>query len=605
MNRNIFLLTLVLLITCLGLNAQQPWGLPVYTSATPVNFIRTWTATAPAATPAALMQGSLQQTKEATQYFDGLGRPLQTVVKKGSLVTSGTDIQDTAAAADLVTPVLYDAFGREQYKFLPFAANNAGSNTSLSDGQFKQNPFEQHQQFMNGQYGTQGTDKSYGYSQTVFEASPLNRVLEQFAPGANWAGTAGTGPLADHHSIKSGYWINTALDEVRIWNVTDGTIGTGSATIEATRTLPSYSNEQEIKATQSITLTDGFHVPSGSSFRAWITTDGGTGSSAINSSYANSGTYPAGELYKNVTQDEANRQVIEFKDKEGRIVLKKVQLTAAADDGTGSGHDNWLCTYYIYDDLNNLRCVIQPEGVKAAKANSWALTDNMLKEQCFRYEYDERNRMIVKQVPGAAEVFMVYDVRDRLVMSQDGNLRKDKLWNYTQYDNLNRPVKTGLFSSQIAGQPAHATAAMALHSDDNTAIQYPDADALTNGYASILTETFYDNYDWVTQTPYSTALSGYTALTSYESAYEVGGMMTSDNVDFPYQRKNSQDSRTKGLVTGTRTNVLGTGNYLYTTTIYDNKTRPIQVKSLNQTGGLDVITTQYSWSGQPLVVVNY
>ncbi|MBO9571609.1 MAG: M15 family metallopeptidase, partial [Chitinophagaceae bacterium] len=39
--------------------------------------------------------------------------------------------------------------------------------------------------------------------------------------------------------------------------------------------------------------------------------------------------------------------------------------------------------------------------------------------------------------------------------------------------------------------------------------------------------------------------------------------------------------------------------------IYDNKTRPIQVKSLNQTGGLDVITTQYSWSGQPLVVVNY
>ncbi|MBO9620949.1 MAG: hypothetical protein J7539_18150, partial [Niabella sp.] len=576
--------------------AQPPAHLPSYTTSdAAINYIRTWTATAPLNTPEALMQGSLQQTKEATLYFDGLGRLLQTVVKKGSLITSASDIQDASEAKDLAVPVLYDEFGREQYKFAPYPS--AGSN-----GAFKIDPFSEHQTFMSEKFGSQG--ESNYYSQIIFEASPLNRVLEQFAPGKSWAGTAGNGTITDHHSIKSGYWTNTSADEVRIWNVTDGTVGTGSAATQTKETVASYNGQSEIKATQSITLTDGFYVPSGNNFRAWITTDAGTGSSAITSTYADAGSYPAGLLYKNVTTDEESRQVIEFKDKEGVLILKKVQLTAAADNGSGSGHNNWLCTYYIYDDLNNLRCVIQPEGVKAmAVANDWTLTDNMLKEQCFRYEYDSRNRMIIKQVPGASEVFMVYDVRDRLVMTQDGNLRKDNLWNYTQYDLLNRPVKTGLFNSQIAGQPAHAAAAMAL-TGDNAAIQYPDADALTNGYASILTETFYDNYDWVTQTPYSTALSGYTALTSYESAYEVGSMMASDNADFPYQRKNSQDNRTKGLVTGTRTNVLGTGNYLYTTTIYDNKTRPIQVKSLNQTGGLDVITTQYSWSGQPLVVVN-
>ena len=88
----------------------------------------------------------------------------------------------------------------------------------------------------------------------------------------------------------------------------------------------------------------------------------------------------------------------------------------------GAGYTNWLSTYYIYDDLNNLRCVIQPEGVKAIVSN-WSLTTTLLDEQCFRYEYDERGRMVMKKVPGAGEVWMVYDTRDRLVLTSDAKLR--------------------------------------------------------------------------------------------------------------------------------------------------------------------------------------
>ncbi|HRQ49376.1 MAG TPA: hypothetical protein PLR74_02505, partial [Agriterribacter sp.] len=136
-----------------------------------------------------------------------------------------------------------------------------------------------------------------------------NRVTEVFAPGNNWAGTTGQTQEADRKSVKTKYYANTAIDAVRIWNVAIGSFGSLS-------------------------------------------------------SYTSPGAYPAGELYKTISVDEQNNQVVEFKDKEGKVVLKKVQLTAAADDGAGKNHDGWLCTYYIYDDLNNLRCVVQPRGVE-------------------------------------------------------------------------------------------------------------------------------------------------------------------------------------------------------------------------------------------------
>lgn len=37
--------------------------------------------------------------------------------------------------------------------------------------------------------------------------------------------------------------------------------------------------------------------------------------------------------------------------------------------------------------------------------------------------------------------------------------------------------------------------------------------------------------------------------------------------------------------------------------LYDDKGRVIQVQSQNVTGGVDVVSTQYSWAGQPLLTV--
>lgn len=517
--------------------AQQPTSLPTY-SGTSVNFVRTWTATAPISDESALIQGNMLQSRQTTQYFDGLGRPLQTVIKKGSMTGF---FNDTTVAVDWVEPTLYDEFGREQYKFMGFAANNAGGNVSVSDGLFKTNPYEQQQQFMNGKYASQ--IESNFYSQIKYEASPLNRVTEQFAPGVNWAGTAGQSNEADRHSIKTKYWINTTTDAVRIWTVTDGSLG-----------------------------------------------------STITSTYTSNSIYPSGQLYKNVTVDEHNKQVIEFEDKEGKVLLKKVQLTSTADDGSGSGYDGWMCTYYIYDDLNNLRSVIQPEGVKALSQNGWQLTQPILDEQCFRYEYDERNRVAVKKVPGSAEVLMVYDVRDRLILNQDGIMRVNNMWLYTQYDALNRPVATGKWLISDPVTYSFANIRLAAYSSTN----YTDA---LPGVTEELTRTFYDTYDWVNQAPYNSALP--VNFSSYDNSWDGPSyMQTPSNIGFPYAQTNVPDSRTKGMVTGMRVKILNEPGYIYTTSIYDVKGRVIQMKSLNHTGGLDIATTQYSWSGQPLVSIS-
>lgn len=504
-------------------NAQAPHtpAVTTYPSGTPINFIRTWDATAPETNPNTLMTRPLKDVKQATQYVDGLGRPLQTVIKQGCLATG-------SAATDMVSPVEYDDFGREQFKWLPYA--EATDNT----GAFKTSPFTPQVNFYNDPNGVlKNQNENYYYSQTIFEASPLNRVNKAMAPGISWAGA--------NRGVEQKYWLNTVTDDVKMWNVADVANSFGNYSL-----------------------------------------------SPVNNG-AGAGKYAASELYKNVSVDEHGKQVVEFKDKEGKVILKKVQLTATADAGSGSDYNGWLSTYYIYDDLGNLRCVIQPEGVKALTSNNWQLSAVLLDEQCFRYEYDSRNRMIMKKVPGAAPVYMVYDQRDRMVMTQDGNMRTGTAkWLVTLYDELNRPVQTGLWNS-TGSRASHATAAQT-----SSNYYYPFTATTTPGSGwEKLTATYYDNYTGL-PSPLSATFNN-----SWSSYFA-----TASNSSYPYPQAQTATTVTRGLTTWTETKVLGTTNqFLTTVMIYDDKARPIQVQSTNITGGVDVATTQYSWAGQPLTTV--
>jgi RHS repeat-associated protein len=449
---------------------------------------------------------------QAVNYFDGLGRPFQSVLT-----------QANPAQKDIITPIEYDAYGREIKKYLPYADVSGTVYSSI-----RTTAYADQGNFYNPATTTNSIAKDINpYAQSFLEFSPASRPLEGGAPGQTWQ--PGNG-----HTVKPLSLLNTITDDVKRWTV---------------------------------------------SYAANATWGG----------YTVAGAYGANELVKTITADEHGKQVIEFKDREGKVLLKKVQLDAAADNGSGSGYPGWLCTQYIYDDFNNLRCVIQPEAVKALPGNGWLINPTLLSEQCFRYEYDARKRMIMKKVPGAGEVYMVYDTRDRLVMTQDANLRLANKWMATIYNDENKPLLTGLLLNTGVSNKTFATHLSDAYNSTAYPFTYATQPAAT--YWEMLTETHYDDY--------ANAGGGLTG--SFINTYVTAtNFITTYNTSPYFAQAQAQSLQTRGLPTWKQVKVLGTPTYLYTLMIYDDKGRVIQVKANNITGGTDIATSQYDFAGRLL-----
>ncbi|MBO9571015.1 MAG: hypothetical protein J7497_02215 [Chitinophagaceae bacterium] len=417
-----------------------------YSSSTSVNWIRTWDVKYPQSNSSTITSNTNpDEVLQTTQYFDGLGRPLQSVIKQGSPLLK-----------DQVSASVYDNFGREASQYLPYASTD-------NNGSFKLNPFQQQNSFYTNYLSGQSQTWFYGF--TKFEASPLNRPAEIYAPGNSWAGTASQGTESNRHGVDMRYGINTTTDGVLSWTVNEAGLGNFS----------SYS----------------------------------------------AAAYSAGQLIKTITEDEQGGQIIEFKDKEGKIILRKVLLTASRDLGAGQSHTGFLCTYYIYDAANRLRCVIQPKGVEAYLSGG-TLTPTILFEQCFRYEYDARGRMIMKKVPGAGKVEMVYDARDRLVMVRDSvRAAPTSWWQVFKYDALNRITQIGLWQNSST-RATHQTSA-------GTSTTYP-----TLASADVMQENYYDNYSWVSgqagiaSTMFTADLNSIYFFTSYNVAPYYAQAITPD-----------------------------------------------------------------------------
>ncbi|OYU79335.1 MAG: hypothetical protein CFE23_14615 [Flavobacterium sp. BFFFF1] len=185
-------------------------------------------------------------------FFDGLGRPEQHIAYK-----------QADGGGDVITPVGYDLLGRESKKWLPYVRGTASLSFDATEN--AQQTFYQADESVTGNPHFDQT--AYAYSETVFDGSPLNRVTEQSAPGADWKRGSG-------HTVKMEYLTNGG-NEVKLFQC-----------VSALSSDPNVNDRYE-------------------------------------ATVSSPGNYAGGELYKTVTTDENGQTTSEFKNPEGQVVLKR------------------------------------------------------------------------------------------------------------------------------------------------------------------------------------------------------------------------------------------------------------------------------------------
>jgi Domain of unknown function (DUF6443) len=459
------------------------------------NFILTRTFKQPGVTEATINNSrSVCDENQTIQYFDGLGRPLQTIQLQGS-----------PSFKDIVQPIVYDVFGREKFRYQSYAAQT-GTTGSFRDAAIS----DQASFYSSPTAGIKAT--AFPFAETVFEASPLNRVQQQGAPGEAWQISGG-------HTIKNEYSSNLE-NEVMLWII----------------------NSTNNGATASV--------------------------------------YLPGKLYKTISKDENWKPTDgkagtteEFKDFEGRVVLKRIWETDVKS----------LSTYYVYDDLGNLRYVLPPAVNENGQAtlNSFDETQPVFDQFIYGYHYDSNKRLVEHKIPGKGWEFMVYNKLDQVVMSQDANQRgkSPQEWSFTKYDAFGRPVINGRYIDDLHNGQSGTNYRSVFQEIADVTAAYEKRDVAD-------TQTGYSN-DAIPQG----SIGDYYVL-NYYGDYDFPGNSFGQPIG-----SQAPNDRTKSLLTGSKVKNLGTGNMLLTVNYYDLEGRVVQSKSSNHLNGTDVIDNIWNFDG--------
>jgi RHS repeat-associated protein len=275
-----------------------------------------------------------------------------------------------------------------------------------------------------------------------------------------------------------------------------------------------------------------------------------------------------------------------YTDNKGNVILERKYTT--------NGTTILTQTYYVYDDFDKLRAVVQPEGIARITAIPSTLDPLILANYCFQYNYDELGRLNAKKVPGGGWIQLAYDRWDRPAITQDEvqRAKNPQEFTYVKYDLLNRPIMSGTFTpvnrsltidavrnelKTIGARYESRNPVSASYSDYTNVSTYPIPDA-TNSLEQ-LTQNYYD-----------------------DNKYSDLGSLTF----VPYLNYTAANvvTNVKGLVTGLKTKVLGTTNtWILTVNFYDQYEHIIQVQKQNINGVRSFATTTYDFSGRPLVSV--
>ena len=362
-------------------------------------------------------------------YFDGLGRPVQQILEKQS-----------ATGKDILTPIEYDFMGRQSKEYLSFPSTQNTGNynpNAVSDvmNYHRKNPAQE------GFTLIEGTD--YPYSEKFFEASPLNRVLKQAAPGDDWHGSATTDL---DHTIKC-----------------------------------IYDTNQEGEVNMYVTIAN------------WDASQG-----LFINTLSLQQSYPIGSLYKTVIKDEnwtsgTEHTTEEFKNKEDQVILKRLYDSGEKVD-----------TYYIYDVYGNLVFVLPPlangqvtPGVLEGLCYQYRydsrnrLVEKKLPGKIWEYTiYDKFDRVVAtgpKYSPfDYSKGWMItkYDVLNRVVLTG---------WLPAVFNSNSRPALQNIYDQQVG--TINEVKSTGLTTMNGVSFRYTNLAYPTAGY-HVFSVNYYDDYNF-------------------------------------------------------------------------------------------------------------
>lgn len=399
-------------------------------------------------------------------YCDALGRPEQVI-----------DVNGSPEGNDMVQPVVYDAFGRDDaITYLPYEASGpAGS--YRTDWRGETDAF----------YGTlfYGSSALQAMPRTDrrYEVSGLDRVRSEQGPGDEFR-TEGRAKT---------YLYDTNAENELLW----------------------------------------FEYGSGVLYK---------------------GNYPARRLYKTRVEDEDRHVTEEFKNYAGNVILQRMYLT----ENTSAD------TYYVYDELDRLVCVLPPLAVgNLDAAPDSRLPDDFLAEYAYTYTYDGRDNIASKRIPGGVAETYAYNGSNQPVWKTHSYAGGTENTLY-EYDGLNRivcEIHTVVKPNPIPEGP------VAVDVVDTMAVYRYDT---------------YPQLSWAAFAPVSGVATGYDA--------RVKGLKT-------YEKLRILDFSREQAWTYDRSAAPCVERVFY----YDDKGRTLQVVERRGEGAVNRYTTRYDWLGNVLV----
>ena len=502
------------------------------------NFGRTWRPKIPLKTTAGVV--SLSRTsaemEQSTSIFDAFGRVIQNIGRRQS-----------PQGKDVVVLTGYDSLGRPANDYLPYISSG-------STGDAQSSALSAQGSFYNSYFSGENTP----YSQTGYERSPLGTEIKKMAPGRNWGGAS--------RGTTTQYLSNTVADSVRIW------LMNGNSPVSSAR-------------------------------------------------------YSPGELMEVLITDEQGRKTITYTDRLGHEVLRKIQVAPTP----GNGHMGWQCNYKVYDDLGFLRFEISPLAVSRI-VGSWNISTVL--NLCTRYRYDQRGRLIVRENPDGDSTEYVFDRRGRTVFTRDGNLRAQNKWLANFYDSRDRKTMVAIFSTpytraqlqpNLISGSASATLNYTVPGKEDLETAVNDTDTYRAGTSITFLPGFEtsnaqemtaeispvsgETVSILADNPYPGILASQLSplMYIYYDDYSFPGAQAARTADFakpragsdPYpERPTAVSKLTEGLVTGRKIRILGTEQWLTSTEYYDDKARTVQSITENESGGTDILTSLFNFSGQ-------